>query len=721
MLLLYDTHHRAGDFIYIRMKRHILHILLLSIHFPLFSQQIHYVKADATGANTGLNWQDAFADLQSALLIADYSDDIWVAAGTYKPIQGDDRTATFDLPVGVRLAGGFSGTETLFSERDWTNNTTILSGDIGSPGVWEDNSYHVVRIYGGDSLTVLDGFKVMYGRSGVFNDPAPQYYGGGVLVWADEQRQVSIPLIQNCTIEQNYAASGGGIACVSRYDEYISAPDIKNCLFLFNRGENQGGSFCKRGKCLSSRPFKIENCEFRQNYCVQLGGAVAIASASNVVQLKGCAFISDSTQFEGGAIYIESTETVHYLIDQCIFSLNNAKTGGGGAVSHLQLTNTATIVIKKTSFFSNSVRVNNGGAFTSSAFGNEYFIIVEDTRFENNYSLNGGSGIYVEGGGYSNVQIKIDRCFFLKNLYSNSLTGGGAFYYRSDGTQFVRNRNLITNSVFAYNDGAIVAFGDNPGISETSVVNCTFLNNGLVPFVKYWTPEFNTTDYYQKMQILNSVIWEEETPGPYRLFYNNNPSNFNVNDYLVEHSLVNFPTCEYAGVDPCGAGMVYEAPPQFISTDLAMPDLSVSVGSPVFNKGSNTVADTFGLLYDYLGNPRIRQDTVDMGAYELDGSSGISEPFFEKESFLFQVRPNIVAGEQPIQMQLFNLGAEKNFRVHLLGADGREWYHSVLEDVALQAPATYFISVPGLPAGMYWLSVEDGNGRRKTEKVVRMD
>ncbi|MCC6282184.1 MAG: hypothetical protein IT262_16395 [Saprospiraceae bacterium] len=711
----------AGVFIFIHMKRYIFTLWFLTAHLSLFSQQIRYVKADASGANSGASWQDAFTNLQSALQTANYGDDIWVAAGTYKPAQGDDRTATFDLPVGVRLAGGFAGTEIMFGERNWENNITILSGDIGSLGVWEDNSYHVVRIYGGDSLTVLDGFNIMHGRAGTFNDPTPQGYGGGVLVWADGLRPVSIPLIQNCTLEMNYATSGGAIACVSQYDEHTPAPDIKNCLFLSNRGEYQGGSFCKRGKCLDGRPFKIENCEFRRNYCVQYGGAMTIALAVGVVQLTGCSFVSDSTQFEGGAIFLESTQNIRYEIDSCLFYSNTTVVGNGGAISHVQDNDSATIIINKTIFSNNRAKFNNGGAFCSGSYGVKHTIIINDTRFENNYTLNGGSGIYVQGSGYSNVQIKINRCFFLKNLYTNSLTGGGAFFYRSNGTQFVRNHNLITNSIFAYNDGAIVSFGDEPGISETDIVNCTFLNNGFVPFIKYWSPDFNTTDYYQKMRMLNSVIWEEETPGPQRLFYNNDPSNFNVHDYVMEHSLINLPTCEYAGVDPCGTGMLYEISPQFASSDPMMPDLSVSSGSPVINKGSNAIVDTFGILYDYLGNPRIRQDTVDLGAYETDTSSGISEPFFEKESFLLQAMPNSLAVGQSISVRLLNLSNEKNFVIRLMGIDGRERYRQILECVASQLPALYTIPTIDLPAGMYWLSVGNSNGRLKTEKIVLVD
>jgi hypothetical protein len=69
-----------------------------------------FVDADATGSNTGGSWEDAYTDLQSALGPASPCTEVWVAAGTYKPTSGTDRTATFALKSGVALYGGFSGT-----------------------------------------------------------------------------------------------------------------------------------------------------------------------------------------------------------------------------------------------------------------------------------------------------------------------------------------------------------------------------------------------------------------------------------------------------------------------------------------------------------------------------------------------------------------------------------------------------------------------------------
>jgi hypothetical protein len=100
---------------------------------------------------------------------------IWVAAGTYKPTDGTDRAATFELVNGIRVYGRFAGTETDRSERDWVANPTILSGDIGVAADTTDNCYHVVTNTGNDSTTVFDGFTVTGGHA-----TGSQESGGGM-------------------------------------------------------------------------------------------------------------------------------------------------------------------------------------------------------------------------------------------------------------------------------------------------------------------------------------------------------------------------------------------------------------------------------------------------------------------------------------------------------------------------------------------------------------
>jgi len=93
---------------------------------PAFATVV-YVKANATGANNGSSWTDAFTSLQSGLAAANATDEIWVATATYKPTATADRTISFALRNGVGVYGGFVGNETLRSQRDPVAHVTTLS------------------------------------------------------------------------------------------------------------------------------------------------------------------------------------------------------------------------------------------------------------------------------------------------------------------------------------------------------------------------------------------------------------------------------------------------------------------------------------------------------------------------------------------------------------------------------------------------------------------
>ncbi|MCP4123618.1 MAG: hypothetical protein GY751_17845, partial [Bacteroidetes bacterium] len=116
------------------MKSFLLSISLFFLSFSSSFSQIIYVDASASGTNTGTNWTDAFTDLQDALVSAQAGDEVWVAQGTYYPTPDTSRMIYFEVPKGVALYGGFSGTESSLEERDWLAHETVLSGDIGLPG-----------------------------------------------------------------------------------------------------------------------------------------------------------------------------------------------------------------------------------------------------------------------------------------------------------------------------------------------------------------------------------------------------------------------------------------------------------------------------------------------------------------------------------------------------------------------------------------------------------
>ena len=295
---------------------------------------IIYVKADATSANNGTSWADAYTDLQTALTAANSGDEIWVAAGTYKPTTGTDRTATFQLKNDVALYGGFAGGETVRDQRDWETNVTILSGDIGTVGDNSDNSYHVVTGSGTDDTAVLDGFTVTggnadgyhacyYGAGGMYNDKgsptvtnctfssnSATYRGGGMFNW------YSSPTVTNCTFSDNsahiYFAEGGGMANRS------SNPTVTNCTFSDNSAYFGGGMYNAW-----SNPM-LTHCTFSGNSATSGGGMSNWSDSSPI--LTNCTFSNNSTTYQGGGMYNSQSSPT---LANVTFSDNSANQGGG--------------------------------------------------------------------------------------------------------------------------------------------------------------------------------------------------------------------------------------------------------------------------------------------------------------------------------------------------------------------------------------------------------
>jgi hypothetical protein len=144
--------------------------LCLLFSLTVFSQTTYYVNDNASGANNGNSWTNAFTKLQDALAAAVSNDQVWVAAGIYYPDEGkgltnNDRSHSFFLKNGVAIYGGFAGTETQLSQRNVSINVTILSGDIdqndkAQGGSNANNTYHVVQSASVDKTAVLDGFTI---------------------------------------------------------------------------------------------------------------------------------------------------------------------------------------------------------------------------------------------------------------------------------------------------------------------------------------------------------------------------------------------------------------------------------------------------------------------------------------------------------------------------------------------------------------------------------
>jgi len=346
----------------------ILLIALLSVH-TAFSA-IRYVKDIASGTGDGSSWANASNQLQVIINASGSGDEVWVAEGTYYPTNTLDRNIAFSMKNGVSIYGGFVGTESLLSGRDWTLHPTILSGDIGILGNNSDNSYHVVSNSGLNLSALLDGFRISNGNANYSNVA----HGGGMY------NSGSSPKVVNCTFSSNFGFRfGGGMSNVSS-----SAPNLTNCLFTSNSSRLYGGGMYNN----NSSPV-CSNCTFVSNFLTNSGGGAGMYNEHNSSPtLNTCTFTSNSGAHVGGGVsnYYLSSPT----LNNCTFSNNSAHQGGG-----LQ------------NYESCSPHLTN-------------------CTFKNNTGEEGG-GIWTGGAAWTSTPV-FTNCIFSSNTATK---GGGAFSYGS--------------------------------------------------------------------------------------------------------------------------------------------------------------------------------------------------------------------------------------------------------------------------------------------------
>jgi|GEM_PF-1742753 len=341
-----------------------------------------HVDQSASPAGDGASWASAFDNLQDALNVArDLTEvaglaevSIWVAAGVYHPDHGaaetaGDRDAAFLLGNGIAIYGGFAGTETEFSERDWVANPTVLSGDIdhndtvdasGATGHFSDivgnNSYHVVRATEVNASAVLDGFVITGGLAngnadnpidGIFerrhggglnfhrshpelnnlvvqgNRAHPgDGHGGGIYL----RRQTGVLPFMNLTgivLQGNAAYRGGGL--------YAWTQDyrLRDCIVENNSATRSGGI-----GGLSAR-FEIRDCRISGNQAsLDWGGGLGATSSRGAI--VNALFAGNHSGGNGGGLWIgPDTTQFNVLLTNVTFSANHAD-GVGGGIYHNQ-------------------------------------------------------------------------------------------------------------------------------------------------------------------------------------------------------------------------------------------------------------------------------------------------------------------------------------------------------------------------------------------------
>ena len=293
------------------------------------------VNAVADPGGDGLEWESAFNNLADAIKAAYVSDQIWVMKGTYYPDEGcsDNNSAcTFDIPEGVKVYGGFAGTEDNLVDRDWEENETILSGDIDGNdqdlNIEGTNARHVVTFNGVSEATLLDGFTITAGNA---EGPVSGMKDGGGIYNIDGS-----PQIANCTITGNSASSmGGGMFNSTSYNVrgVFANPTLTNCTISSNKAPKGAGMYNQSNKGTEGASPILTNCTISGNFSSYWGGGVYHESNSgqSKIEFINCTITGNVATHKGGGVLLSARyATITPVFTNCTISGNK----GGGIVTY---------------------------------------------------------------------------------------------------------------------------------------------------------------------------------------------------------------------------------------------------------------------------------------------------------------------------------------------------------------------------------------------------
>jgi uncharacterized delta-60 repeat protein len=258
-----------------------------------FIVKIWYVKNDATGANDGSSWADAFTTIQAAVDAASEGEIIVVAKGTYTSSANEvvliDPSKNFS---GVKMYGGYAGNELLtganlqLAARNFTTNASIIDGENARRGMLIHQfalAQHILN-----DQTIMDGFTITRGAS---TD------GSGFYMAAQNSAEIS-PTFRNIKFIDNNADNGGGVL--------IDVQNVPKSEFTFDR------------------------VLFKSNSSISLGGGLILLfyNSNANCTITNSIFDDNSASTYSGAIYIENFGSGTLNVINSTFHNNRASVQG---------------------------------------------------------------------------------------------------------------------------------------------------------------------------------------------------------------------------------------------------------------------------------------------------------------------------------------------------------------------------------------------------------
>ncbi|MGH1339564.1 MAG: choice-of-anchor Q domain-containing protein, partial [Aureispira sp.] len=495
-------------------------ICLLLSSISSFAKTI-YVDLNATGANNGTSWTNAYTNIEWAFAFAVSGDDIWLAKGTYYTSTMNDPNNTFALVNGVNLYGNFVGTETNINQRvglipDSTGidriNETILSGDIGVLGDRSDNAYRIMYLVGNTLPFVIDGIKVVgaNSRAGVL-----QGNGAGIFIQNGTDVTLNNVVIADNLCQVQNIGGGAGIYLDNCTSLTLNSSVIRDNAIIDDPTHNStvnnrstGAGIFSNSASIYINNSTISNNNIKETDVIRGGGIYLYSFVHAEILINnsfiGNSVLSASDELEGGGVYFYSSANAEMLVNNSFIGNNNSITtsynselAGGGIYFNCYQYNSPTIgnltilnsqINNSTSetvegqgggvyFIGDSLDITdsemnyNGVLGSDVVYGgalsvdNVSYIRLNNSDFNYN-SLDGediqGIGVFLDSG---TDTVQIDSCSFSHNMVQSStqnrcVVKGGGLY--TNMPTIITNSTLDSNSID-------ISVNRNTSVASTSV------------------------------------------------------------------------------------------------------------------------------------------------------------------------------------------------------------------------------------------------------------
>ncbi|MEP4091085.1 hypothetical protein [Reichenbachiella sp.] len=414
-------------------------MISLSMGFNTAKGQTIFVDQQVSQPGNGTSWAQAYVSLDEALVNATEGQEIWVRYGRY--ILGEGSFGMYSIAAGVRLYGGFQGTEVSIDERmnfdESGENETIVIGHLNFEpsevltnvidgfSIFTDKNFSAIAALRNSTLQITGEIPI----PGIFFVDAELQLDGDGLTWgtafnnllsaaaaADDEDQIWVKkgvyyANQNLVSPQSGGESISLQSGVELYGGFSGNESNANNRTDFGEGGSNetildGSLFDvppELSKTLmvivgSTNETVIDGISFVMGRDVNTSGAIV----GNKLSISNCYFYNNYGNF-GGAISGSGN------IVNCIFEGNEASTQGG-AISGTDLLIEDSNFVDNNSIVGGVVNLENSTAVNSSFSQNQSntgsFVWASNTTFDGcNFYNNQGKMSIGEGSSVLNSQI----------------------------------------------------------------------------------------------------------------------------------------------------------------------------------------------------------------------------------------------------------------------------------------------------------------------------